>query len=117
MSSEKKDDGFNVTYTLHHNSQQSLSVDELHIEIYVNGRKVAEYAESPDLKIEPNRDVVQSQFVKANLQGGIASWSMRSSPMLKVMATCKVTVIFDSSEKNRNFNPQATYVGVISHAE
>lgn len=117
MSSEDRTDGFNVTFTLHHNSLKTLSVDELHIDIYVNGRKVAEYAESSDLKIEPNRDVVLSQFVRANLQGGIASWSMRSSPMLKVSATCKVAVIFDSSEKNKNFNPQATYVGVISHAE
>lgn len=117
IATDNKVDGFKITFTMHHNSQKSLPVDEILIDVYVNGRKAAQYIESADVKIEPNKNVVLSRFVKANLQGDIANWSMRQNPMLKVTATAKVAVIFDDSEKNRNFNPQATYVGVISHAE
>ncbi|HAR80010.1 MAG TPA: hypothetical protein DCR21_04185, partial [Succinivibrionaceae bacterium] len=64
--------GFDINFILQHNSLTPLEVQEIIIDVSVNGRPAAHYEESPSsLLIPSGSEISLSRNVKANLVGEI----------------------------------------------
>ncbi len=113
----RDDAGFDINFILQHNSLTPLAVQEIIIDVSVNGRPAAHYEESPSkLLIPSGSEISLSRNVKANLAGEVSRKSL-VNPMINANGNAVVKVIFDSDEDNATFNPVATYQGIVSHAE
>lgn len=118
FASENNVEGFNVEYTVHHNSSAPMPIEDVKIEIAINGRKAATY-ENDKTKELPNR--VNNHFkvfVPANLTYTVAKDSLKYTPMLQMMAETTVTLIVDDDKDSSAaaFNVTKKLKGVI-HAQ
>lgn len=118
FANENNVEGFNVEYTVHHNSSAPMPIENVKIDIAINGKKAATY-ENDKTKELPNR--VNNHFkvfVPANLTYAVAKESLKYTPMLQMMAETTVTLIVDDDKDSSAaaFNVTKKLKGVI-HAQ
>ena len=118
FANENNVEGFNVEYTVHHNSSAPMPIENVKIDIAINGKKAATY-ENDKTKELPNR--VNNHFkvfVPANLTYTVAKESLKYTPMLQMMAETTVTLIVDDDKDSSAaaFNVTKKLKGVI-HAQ
>ena len=110
-------EGFKVDYTVHHSSSEPMPIDEVKINVKVNGKLVAVY-DNPDDTLMPNRrDTTFSVFVPANKTYTVSKNSLKT-PMLQVQAVAEVMLFVDADEKSEEaaFNVRSQYKGIIHAA-
>lgn len=107
--------GFNVSFTLKHNSLKPLDVEKILTSISLNGTLVAVAEEEPDdIKIAPRREITLTRFIPANLAGSVAAKTLLD-PLFYGQAQCNVKVMFTTKDEDP-FNPEQHAVFVINSA-
>ena len=103
FANENNVEGFNVEYTVHHNSSAPMPIENVKIDIAINGKKAATY-ENDKTKELPNR--VNNHF------------KVFVPPMLQMMAETTITLIVDDDKDSSAaaFNVTKKLKGVI-HAQ
>lgn len=119
FANENNVEGFNVEYTVHHNSSAPMPIENVKIEIAINGRKAAIYENDKSNEL-PNR--VNNHFkvfVPANLTYSVAKDSMKHTPMLQMIAEATVTLIVDDDKDSSaaTFNVTKKLKGVIHRGQ
>ena len=105
--------GFEVSFRVQHHSPEELPVEEISIEIELNGRRYADFHEEPVLELRPGVLEEFVRFVPADQAGPAAQDALTYNSMLSARAYCKVRLLIDDDEENLDFNPEAEYRGII----
>ena len=107
--------GFNVSFSLKHNSLEPLEVKKILTQISINDIPMAQAEEKPDdLEIAPRQQLNLTRFVPANLTRNVSGQTLQS-PLLYRQANCTVKVMFTSNEDDP-FNPQGSVSTIINSA-
>ena len=108
--------GFNVSFTLKHNSLEPLEVRQIFTQISVNNIPMANSEEEPDdMEIAPRYELNLTRFVPANLARNVSGKTLQS-PLFYGDLNCTVKVMFTKDEEDP-FNPQATVNSIINSAK
>ncbi len=110
--------GFNVFYTVRHNTPAPLPVENIDIKVYINNKQAAAYSfDTDDMLIPPYHDNKYVQFVPANLLPKVSSESLTLSPMLKLQGKAELDLkIVDDKDKDF-LNQHYVYEGLIHAAD
>ncbi len=107
--------GFNVSFTLKHNSLEPLEVRQILTQISINDTPMANAEEEPDdMEIAPRNETRVTRFIPANLARNVSGRTVQS-PLFYGEADCTVKVMFTKDEEDP-FNPQANIRTVINSA-
>lgn len=116
FASENNVQGFNVDYTVVHNTPEPLLVDTIKIKIYLNHKQAADFIfDASDMLIPPHHDNHYTQFVPANLLPKVSAASLVNSPMLKLQGKAELDLIIDDGSK-AFLNQHDVYEGLIHAA-
>ena len=106
--------GFNVRFTLHHNSLEPLEIKKIAAKVGVNRTLMCSAEiEEDDTPVAPRRDVTLTRFFPANLARPVSLKTL-SSPMLHAEGEVQLQVFFTGDDEDP-FNPSATYKGMIEN--
>ncbi len=107
--------GFNVSFTLHHNSLEPLEVRQILTQISINDIPMASSEEEPDdMEIAPHNEMKFTRFIPANLARNVSGKTVQS-PLFYGQGNCIVKVMFTKDEEDP-FNPQASLNTIINSA-
>ena len=111
-------EGFNVVYTVHHNSNAPMPLENVTITVDINGKPAGIYTDNEPHEL-PNRITNHySVFVPANRTCEVAKESLKLNPMLQVSSSATVSLIVedDTDDSASAFNVEQTKKGII-HAQ
>lgn len=107
--------GFNVSFTLKHNSLEPLEVRQILTQISINDIPMASSEEEPDdMEIAPRYEMKLQRFIPANLARNVSGKTVQS-PLFYGETNCTVKVMFTKDEEDP-FNPQANLSTIINSA-
>ncbi len=109
---------FALDVALSHNSLSALPLKKMQVTIFVNGNPAANYEENlKKVEVQPRETYHLKIKVDANLLPEVASRSLAFNRMVKVNASVMVQTIIDENKQNLEFNPTATFDGIIGHVQ
>ena len=109
---------FALDVALSHNSLSALPLKKMQVTVFVNGNPAANYEENLEkVEVQPHETYNLKIKVDANLLPEVASRSLAFNRMVKVEASVMVQTIIDENKQNLEFNPTATFEGIIGHVQ
>ena len=114
LDSKDGKQGFNVLYTVQHNSLEDMPVEALSIKVKVNNKEVANYVNRNQAALPTRRENSFSIFVPANRSKTFAKESL-NTPMLQLQAKVEVNLMVkeDSSAAGARLNGKDTFEGIV----
>lgn len=115
VAQDQAQSGFNLEFTVRHDSLEPLEVRKIVAYVGVNGRQLASCEEEPEkMLITPRRDVKVKRFIPANLARTVEGESLKT-PQFFGVADAAVAMYFTSDEAEDPFNPKAVYHGMLNN--
>lgn len=105
--------GFNILYTVQHDSLTEMPVKAVAVNVKVNGRDAAVFRSKKELKIPARTEKTYSIFVPANRMHNVSKSSLKT-PMLQLQAKTQIKIlVVDENDSSSRYNATDTYEGLI----